>query len=104
MLAGSHRHREKGICREKEGVREWEKMIENDVLVYDCSEELETWEDLSLWDRGLDDGRNLCDPDILGCYIVRSRYGRNVDICHQLISLKVVIGTHHSSFQPGSEE
>jgi hypothetical protein len=54
---------------------------EKDVLVYDCSEELKTWEDLSLWDRGLDDGRYLCDPDILGRYIVRSRYSRNVDIC-----------------------
>jgi len=53
---------------------------EDDILVYDCSEELKTWEDLSLWDRGLDDGRYLCDPDILGCYVVRSRYGRNVDI------------------------
>lgn len=54
---------------------------EGDILVYDCSEELETWENLSLWDRGLDNGGNLGDPDILGCYVVRSRYGRNVDIC-----------------------
>ena len=83
---------------------EKEREEKGDRLVYDCSEELETWKDLSLWNRGLDDGRNLCDPDILGCYVVRSRYSRNVDIYHQFILLKVGEGAHHSSFQPGSEE
>jgi len=98
--------RRKGIAKRKRGVGRGkeERGEEKDVLVNNSSEELETWEDLSLWNRGLDDGRNLCNPNILGCYIVRSRYSRNVDICHQLTSLKVVKGAHHSSFQPGSEE
>jgi hypothetical protein len=88
--------------KKRNGKREWSKGT--DLLVYDCSEKLETWEDLSLWDRGLDDGRYLGDPNILGCYIVRSRYCRNVDICYELVPNKSAMGAHHSSFQPGSEE
>lgn len=55
-------------------------VIEEDSLVDNCSEELETWKDLSFGDRGLDDGGYFCDPYVLGCDIVRSGYRGNVDI------------------------
>lgn len=64
----------------KEEERVYKEEEREDILVYDCSEELETGEDLSFGDRSLDDGRYLGDPDVLGCYIVRSRYSGNVDI------------------------
>jgi hypothetical protein len=75
------KRRKRKTRSEKGENKKEEKREKRDILVYDCSEELETWENLSLWDRSLDDGGYFCDPDILGCYIVRSRYSRNVDVC-----------------------
>ena len=39
-------------------------------LVEDGAEELQTWQDLSFWDRGLHDGRDDGDPDILSGDVV----------------------------------
>jgi hypothetical protein len=51
-------------------------------LVNDVAEELETWQNLTLGDAGLDDGGNNGDEDVGGSDVVSRRDGGNVDVCY----------------------